>query len=170
MASQKGVQVISFPNRSFGPRRYLRVNRSSLPPPFLELLSKRLEDYFKGKSVSFQKIPVDLSPFPLFTKKVLMACAKIPFGKTISYKNLARRLNHPRAMRAVGNALGNNRVPILIPCHRVIREDGNLGGYTAGEKWKRILLGLEKRSRQNTKGFIDNAQKRVLYTPRGQKL
>jgi methylated-DNA-[protein]-cysteine S-methyltransferase len=80
-----------------------------------------------------------------FQKKVWKEIAKIPEGKTISYKELAKRIGKPKAVRAVANAVGANPLPIVIPCHRVIRSDGSLGGYSGkgGTKTKRALLKKE---------------------------
>ena len=81
-----------------------------------------------------------------FQKKVWNEISKIPKGKTITYKELAKRIGKPKAVRAVGNAVGANPMPITIPCHRVVRSDGSLGGYSGkgGTKTKRALLKREK--------------------------
>ena len=83
-----------------------------------------------------------------FQKKVLLECVKIPKGETITYAELARRIGKPHAAREVGNALAKNPLAPLIPCHRVLRSDGALGGYSAkgGIKKKRMLLLSEKTS------------------------
>jgi methylated-DNA-[protein]-cysteine S-methyltransferase len=77
-----------------------------------------------------------------FQKKVWQALLKIPKGKTLSYKDLAKKIGKPRAVRAVGNAVGRNPCAPYIPCHRVVRSDGTLGGYSGkgGVKTKRVLL------------------------------
>jgi len=82
-----------------------------------------------------------------FQRRVLLECAKIPKGKTITYAELARRIGRPRAARAVGNALAINPLAPLIPCHRVVRSDGGLGGYSAkgGTGRKSYLLSRESR-------------------------
>jgi methylated-DNA-[protein]-cysteine S-methyltransferase len=79
-----------------------------------------------------------------FTKKVLNAVCTIPLGQTRSYKWVAEQVGQPKAMRAVGGALNRNPFPVLIPCHRVIRKDGNIGGYSRGRIEKEKLLKLEK--------------------------
>jgi O-6-methylguanine DNA methyltransferase len=81
-----------------------------------------------------------------FQRSVLLECARIPKGKTVAYAELARRIGKPRAARAVGNALAANPLAPLIPCHRVVRSDGGLGGYSAkgGIGKKGRLLGREK--------------------------
>lgn len=91
-----------------------------------------------GREVEFDLY--DVSPF---SRRVLAATAEIERGQTRSYQWLARRIGMPRAARAVGNALGANPVPIVIPCHRVVRGDGTLGGYALGTRTKRLLLEAE---------------------------
>jgi methylated-DNA-[protein]-cysteine S-methyltransferase len=79
-----------------------------------------------------------------FQRKVYAALKKVPAGKTVTYGELAKRAGYPGAARAVGSALRKNRLPIVIPCHRVIPSTGGLGEYAAGKKWKRWLLECEK--------------------------
>lgn len=78
-----------------------------------------------------------------FQKKVWRETMKIPYGETLTYSALAKRIHKPNSQRAVGNALALNPLPIVIPCHRVVASDGSLGGYTGGVKIKEFLLGLE---------------------------
>ena len=87
-----------------------------------------------------------LSRLTLFQRAVLLACARIPKGKTISYSELAKRIGKPRAARAVGNALAINPLAPSIPCHRVVKSDGSPGGYSArgGAERKRKLLERER--------------------------
>ena len=80
----------------------------------------------------------------VFEKKVLKITSRIPLGQVRSYKWVARKVGRPRATRAVGQALNKNPYPIIIPCHRVIRSDGSLGGYAKGKKLKKKLLLFEK--------------------------
>jgi len=98
--------------------------------------------YFEGKPVGFGE-SLDLSGFSLFEKEVYLATLTIPYGETRSYGWLAKAIGRPRACRAVGSALGRNPIPVVIPCHRVIRGDGSLGGFSAGLLWKKRLLALE---------------------------
>lgn len=100
-------------------------------------------DYFAGKCVDFSKIDVDVSQFADFTVRVLEAVRSVPYGETVSYKDLARMVGRPLAARAVGQALGCNPVPIVVPCHRVLSSDGSLGGFSGGLDWKKRLLDLE---------------------------
>ena len=84
-----------------------------------------------------------IKDYPVFYQKVWLACLDIPKGKVITYKELAKMINNPKAYRAVGNALNKNPLPEIIPCHRVIRSDGNIGGYSRGIKKKIRLLKIE---------------------------
>ena len=88
-------------------------------------------------------VPIDWSLTRGFTGKVLRATARIRFGKTSTYAEVAGRAGSPRAVRAAGNALGSNPIPVVVPCHRVLRTGGALGGYTGGVERKEFLLRLE---------------------------
>ena len=102
-----------------------------------------LREYLAGVRTFFT-VPVDLVGVPAFQAKVLAEAARIPFGAVRSYAALAQRIGHPRAARAVGNALGANPVPIVVPCHRVVRGDGTWGHYAFGGSMKTRLLRLER--------------------------
>jgi len=110
----------------------------------LPSLQKQLNDYFTGQRVNF-RVKVDLSSVTPFQRLVLQACAKIEYGRTISYGKLARRISKPKAARAVGGALAKNPIPIIIPCHRVIAGDGTMCGFSAdqGINLKKRLLDME---------------------------
>ena len=102
----------------------------------------QLREYFAGERKRFD-LPVDLSPGTPFQRRVWRACARIPCGQVRSYAELGALAGSPRAARAVGQAMGANPVPIVIPCHRVIRADGSLGGFGSGLRIKKRLLGWE---------------------------
>jgi len=104
---------------------------------------EELSEYFEGKRAFFS-VPVDLSGAPDFQKKVLAAARRIPFGEMRPYAWVAQRIGHPRAVRAVGTALGRNPVPFIVPCHRVLQTGGGLGGYLFGADVKSRLLSLER--------------------------
>jgi len=108
-----------------------------------ERAREELSEYFQGKRAFFS-VPVDLSGTPDFQKKVLAAARRIPFGEVRPYAWVAQRVGHPRAVRAVGAALGRNPVPFIVPCHRVLQTGGGLGGYLFGTDVKRRLLSLER--------------------------
>lgn len=113
--------------------------------PALRGVQWQLEEYFAGRRSTFD-VPVDLSVVSDFEQEVLSTLqAQVRFGEVIPYAELARRMGRPGAARAVGNALGRNPVAIVVPCHRVIRSDGSLGGYTGGIEFKRHLLSIEGR-------------------------
>ena len=107
-------------------------------------LSLRLWHYFVGEVVSFPD-KLDLSGTTSFQQRVWKQTQAIPYGKTNSYAHIANRLGYYQAARAVGQALSKNPLPIIIPCHRVIRSDGGLGGFSAGLDMKKYLLRLESR-------------------------
>ena len=104
---------------------------------------KELEEYFAGERTFFT-VPVDLSQVPSFERSALEIAAGIPYGEVRSYKWIAERLGKPDAARAVGNAMAGNPVPIIVPCHRVVKTDGGLGGYSFGLVRKEALLNLER--------------------------
>jgi len=103
---------------------------------------RRLRDYLQGRKVSFPEA-LDLRGTTPFQQAVWKQTAAIPYGEVRSYGWLAEKIGEPRAARAVGRALALNPLPILIPCHRVVRKNGGLGGFSAGLGWKRRLLELE---------------------------
>jgi methylated-DNA-[protein]-cysteine S-methyltransferase len=102
----------------------------------------QLRAYFAGRRRRFD-VPVDLSHVTPFVRRVLTATMQVPAGDLVSYGDIARRIGQPRASRAVGQALGRNPIPIVIPCHRVIAAGGRIGGYTGGLVVKRRLMRLE---------------------------
>jgi methylated-DNA-[protein]-cysteine S-methyltransferase len=101
-----------------------------------------LQRYFDGEEVLFD-LPLDLRYYTPFQRHVWRAAASIPFGETRSYRWIAGRIRKPRAARAVGQAVGANPVPVIIPCHRVITSSGTLGGFSGGLEMKKKLLRLE---------------------------
>ena len=103
---------------------------------------RELDQYFAGERTRFD-VTVDRRLIGDFARKVLGATARVPFGRTTTYGEVATKIGSPRAARAVGNALGSNPIPIVIPCHRVLRSGGALGGYGGGVDRKQRLLHLE---------------------------
>jgi len=104
---------------------------------------EELTEYLSGLRTFFS-VPVDWSRVPDFQRRVLRSAATIPFGEARPYAWIARRIGAPGAVRAVGNALAGNPVPLVVPCHRVVRSDGGSGGYALGAALKTRLLGLEQ--------------------------
>ena len=111
-------------------------------PRTLEVVRRELAEYFEGTRTAFD-LPVDLGLVSAFGRRVLAACGRIPFGGLATYRDMAAGAGNPAAVRAAGTALGRNPVPIVVPCHRVLRTGGGLGGYTGGLGIKQHLLGLE---------------------------
>jgi methylated-DNA-[protein]-cysteine S-methyltransferase len=114
-------------------------------PPSGELI-KKINLYFSGKKISFNKCKIDCSSLTLFQSKVLRATIKIPYGKVVTYGEIAKTIGHPKSARAVGNALSKNPFPLIVPCHRVVRGDGRTGGFSAGggKGLKEKLLRMEQ--------------------------
>lgn len=113
----------------------------------LELAKYELDLYFSGKLKQFTT-PLFING-TIFEQEVYQATLKIPYGEVQSYKNIAQEINHPKSFRAVSNALSKNKLPIFIPCHRVIRSNNKLGGYTGGIEIKKSLLELEEKYLKN---------------------
>lgn len=105
-------------------------------------LARELSDYASGRITSFT-VPIDLTGLTLFQRRVLKATAGVPYGEVVSYGTIAAAIGNPGSSRAVGNALGANPVPILIPCHRIIASGGRIGGFTGGLRAKRRLMAVE---------------------------
>lgn len=105
-------------------------------------VARELDEYFTGRRRHFD-VPVDLALAHGFRRRVVDALTTIPYGQTRSYGAVAGLVDNPRAVRAVGSACGHNPVPVLVPCHRVVRADGSPGGYVGGAWAKQVLLDLE---------------------------
>ncbi|MDX6675916.1 MAG: methylated-DNA-[protein]-cysteine S-methyltransferase [Solirubrobacteraceae bacterium] len=111
-------------------------------PARIDPVRRELDEYFAGTRTEFE-VPLDWSLTDGFTRRVLKATARIPYGGASTYREMAGRAGSERAARAAGNALGANPIPIIVPCHRVLRSGGALGGYGGGVARKRFLLDLE---------------------------
>jgi methylated-DNA-[protein]-cysteine S-methyltransferase len=111
-------------------------------PARLDPVRRELDEYFSGARRGFD-VAIDWSHLAGFTRAVLRETARIGFGDTSTYAAVARGAGSPRAVRAAGNALGANPMPVVVPCHRVLRTGGALGGYTGGVERKEFLLRLE---------------------------
>ena len=117
-----------------------------MPCDILLQTKAQLNEYFGGKRKTFE-IPLDFTYGSDFMKKVWTELTNIPFGATISYLELAKKVGTERHTRAVGLANGKNPIPIIVPCHRVIGSDGSLTGYALGLKVKMTLLNIEQPGR-----------------------
>jgi len=145
LGSAKGLLRITLPQRSAQEARQLlgdSVNHTIWSPHLVKDLMERLRVYFSGHKVLFSD-ELDLSAATPFQREVWEITRQIPYGETRSYAWVAEQTNKPRAVRAVGQALARNPLPIIIPCHRVVASDGRLGGYSGGLEMKRYLLYLE---------------------------
>jgi methylated-DNA-[protein]-cysteine S-methyltransferase len=111
-------------------------------PRKLDEPRRELDQYFAGRRRQFE-LPLDWQLTRGFGRRVLEATARIPFGATATYKEVATEAGNARAYRAAGNALGSNPIPIVVPCHRILHSGGGLGGYTGGLERKRVLLEVE---------------------------
>lgn len=111
--------------------------------PAIDPLARGVRDFLFGRPVVFDLHFLDLTQCTPFQRRVLLAESRIPRGWTSTYGRIARHVGRPRAARAVGTALARNPFPVVIPCHRAIREDGGLGGFQGGVAMKRALLAHE---------------------------
>ena len=112
-------------------------------------LQKQIIAYFEGSYVNFNtNIPLMLTGFSKFGASILTACRDITFSQTISYRQLACKAGHPDAARPAGSVIAQNPIPLIIPCHRILRSDGSMGGFSAigGVTLKKRLLTLEKQT------------------------
>lgn len=146
--TEKGLCYVGSPGQTYGdleawigkhfPKANLIENEAALKPYINEL-----REYFEGIRQSFT-LPIDIKGTP-FQEEIWGALKQIPYGKTYSYSDLANLIQRPKAVRAVGTAIGANPVLITVPCHRVIGKNGSITGYRGGTEMKQYLLQLENR-------------------------
>lgn len=147
VATQRGLLRVFLPHNSAARLRAeieAAVAGASEDGTLLPALARSLESYFRGERIRFN-VRFDWSTHPAFLIEVWQACAAIPHGQTRSYGDLARAVGRPGAARAVGVAMRRNPCPIVVPCHRVVRSDGSIGGYSGreGVAFKHQLLAIE---------------------------
>ena len=145
LASEKGVKRLTIPQRTAERARErlgaeIWCARSS--PNLLRDIINRLRHYFMGEATVFPEV-CDFSGATLFQRRVWQVTRLIPYGQTQSYRWVAEQMGQKKAAQAVGQALAQNPIPIIIPCHRVVSCDGSLCGFSGGLGWKRYLLDLE---------------------------
>jgi methylated-DNA-[protein]-cysteine S-methyltransferase len=146
MATRKGLVRIAFESENrdevLGEVATQLSPRIMESPRRLDAVRRELDDYFSGRIQDFD-LDLDWSLVGPFARRVLRRTARIPYGSVASYGDVAAGIGTPRAARAVGNALGSNPIPVVVPCHRVVRTGGAIGGYGGGLPRKRFLLDLE---------------------------
>ncbi len=144
--TRKGIVRVGLPNQDHDgllDDLAQRVSPRVLEAPAeLDEARRELDLYFEGKLDRFD-LPLDWQLSGGFRREVLRAIARIPYGQTRSYTEMARKAGNERAVRAAGSACGSNPIPLVVPCHRVLRTGGALGGYEGGLPMKRALLELE---------------------------
>jgi methylated-DNA-[protein]-cysteine S-methyltransferase len=145
-ATKRGLVRLAFPEEDLDSMLEGLARRISPriveAPAALDPVQRELEEYFSGRRRGFE-LPLDWGLVGSFGRRVLKVTAEIPYGGVLSYAEVAADAGSPRGSRAAGNALGANPIPIVIPCHRVLRSGGALGGYGGGLERKRWLLELE---------------------------
>ena len=147
VTTSKGLVTLAYPDRPLDD--VLATIAEKVSPRILEAparldpLRRELDQYFKGKRQKFEQ-PIDWSLTHGFFRDVLQATARIRYGQVSTYGEVAAKAGNPKAVRAAGNGLGSNPMPVVVPCHRVVRTGGRLGDYTGGLERKEFLLDLER--------------------------
>ena len=145
LGSPRGLRRIILPRASAEETRQSlgnSLNHAVQSPRLFRDLIERLTIYFNGQKVPFPD-KIDLSGATMFQREAWEVTRLIPYGEARSYKWVSEQIKKPKATRAVGQALGRNPLPIIVPCHRVLANDGKLGGFTGGLAMKKSLLHLE---------------------------
>lgn len=152
-SSEKGLCLLDFKYRKSFPRILKRIKEyfgediTYGTSKFIELAENELNQYLQGELKIFT-VPLDIKGNE-FQLKVWEALLQIKYGKTVSYLDIAKKINRPKAVRAIANANGQNGIAVIIPCHRVIGSDGSLTGYGGGIAIKKKLIRLESRYGKN---------------------
>ncbi|NUP02638.1 MAG: methylated-DNA--[protein]-cysteine S-methyltransferase [Nonomuraea sp.] len=143
----KGIVACSFEEENTVFERLARdVGTFIGPDPRrLDPVRRELDAYFSGRLRTFAT-PVDFALATSFARTVLQKTMAVPYGTTTTYEEIGASIGRPRALRAIGNAVGANPVCVIVPCHRVVREDGELGDYAGGVAAKQHLLNVERRA------------------------
>jgi methylated-DNA-[protein]-cysteine S-methyltransferase len=140
---------------SFDKPSNIAYKKGAAPKSFV----RELESYFSGKKTVFRQ-DIKLTKGTDFEKSIWLLLKKIPYGETRSYKWVAEKIGNPSAVRAVGQALSKNPLPIVLPCHRVVESSGSIGGYSSGVNRKVRLLELEYYSAMDKMMIPDNLESR----------
>ncbi|WP_240629948.1 methylated-DNA--[protein]-cysteine S-methyltransferase [Specibacter cremeus] len=145
-ATAKGLVRVAFECEDFDTVLDTLATRLGAPavhtPDRLDAAARQVAEYFAGTRAAFE-LPLDFALSTGFRQAVQQHLTLIPYGRTRTYTDVAAGVGHPRAMRAVGSACATNPLPVVVPCHRVLRTDGSLGGYLGGLDAKAALLALE---------------------------
>ena len=151
VAGQEGLKILVLPEERKEDvlvkiKKELKCNNLIEEKEGWENLIKDIKKYFIGNKVDFSNWQLDLNEYTDFQRSILQTVKKIPYGKIQTYKKVAETANYPKAYRAVGNTMRNNPIPLIIPCHRVIKSDGTLGGFSGKEgiALKKRMIDLEK--------------------------
>lgn len=149
-SSRAGLVTVGLPNLPFEPlleRLAYQVSPRILEAPArLDPIRRQIDEYFQGRRKRFD-LNLDFSLSSGFMRTALGVVASIPYGETLSYAEVAAEAGSPRAHRAAGTACATNPIPIVVPCHRVLRSGGGLGGYGGGLAMKKALLEMEQQGR-----------------------
>lgn len=147
--TRRGLACLAYEDHHGGVEHVVEELSAGLSPRILEAparlddVRRELDEYFEGRRRDFDlELDLALVRTP-FSRRLLRATARIPFGEVRTYRDMATAAGNPAAVRAAGNALGHNPIPIIVPCHRVLRTGGTLGGYTGGLERKLRLLATE---------------------------
>ncbi|MEW6446879.1 MAG: methylated-DNA--[protein]-cysteine S-methyltransferase [Bacillota bacterium] len=143
--SERGLFRLIFPQTVSVPERAApgtRLPEKTALSAWQETLAELLAVYFSGRAVDFSSVPVDFEGYTPFQRRVLSVVRQVPYGKVTTYGNVAREIKQARAARAVGQVMKRNRTMLVIPCHRVLGQNG-LGGFSCGTSFKECLLRLE---------------------------
>lgn len=144
--SEKGIRKIFLPEPSYDSLCQIvesQIQSDQFDKNCTHVIIDKLVAYLNGEIISFD-VPLDLPQATKFQQEVRQATCSIPYGETRTYSWISQHTDHPRAVRAIGQVLAHNPVPIIIPCHRVIAADGNLQGFRGGIEMKQRLINLEQ--------------------------
>jgi len=147
-STERGLACLAYPDVRGGDDEVLERLAAQISPRVLHAparldgVRRELDEYFGGNRRSFD-LELDFALMRPFAREILAATARIPFGSTSTYGEVAAAAGSPGAARAAGRALGSNPIPIVVPCHRVLARDGTLHGYTGGLDRKQLLLEIE---------------------------
>lgn len=158
----RGVVGLQLPEGSEKATRKRLAQRhpeaTATPPPPVRDVIEAVGRLLSGEPVDLGFVALDLAGVPDFDRRVYAATREIPFGRTLTYGEVAKRIGKPGAARAVGKALGSNAFPIVVPCHRVLAADGKAGGFSAhgGVETKMRILSIEKAARGDAPALFDD--------------